>query len=116
MLYIIKISPFKKKKRFVSIFPYKFSMAGYKSEVENTADSMVENHKNKVENPDDGETENQTNDPRNDFALRKTRNESAYPRGKRNDSQNKADYPTKTKVIFLCHNSTSHRIFYYERV
>ena len=83
-------------------------MAGLKSDVENTADSMIENHKNKVEDPDDGKTENKTNNSRNDFALGKTRNESAYPRSKRNDRQNKTDYPTKTKVIFLCHNSTSH--------
>ena len=74
-------------------------------DIKQTTDFILKDHEYQIEYPNDVKTEDKTNKSRYDFAFGKSSDCSANPRRYRNDSQDKADNPTKTKVIgfFACH-------------
>ena len=78
-----------------------------KSNVEQTEDLFVEDHANQVRNPKNPPAEEDTNDRRDDLPFLNARHNAANPSGKRDDSQNQANKPTKPEVIrFHCHDDS----------
>lgn len=91
-----ELQKFAKNKRSAKCGPF---IARLKSDVEKTANLMLHDHKDEVEHPNDAPAKQQAKNERHDFAFLKSGDCAANPRSERNDRENEAHDPAKTKII-----------------
>lgn len=66
---------------------------------------MFHDHENEVKQPNDAPAQEQTQNACDDFTLFESCDSATDPRSERNDRENEAHDPSKTKVILVgfCH-------------